>query len=92
MENLKLYAIITGRVQGVFFRVNTRNKANDLGLTGWVKNNYDGDVEVVCEGSKEKIDKMLEWLKKGPKYSKVIKVEHYYDVKEEGFKDFKIVY
>jgi len=50
VEKLRLYAIISGRVQGVFFRVNTRNKAYELGLTGWVKNNYDGDVEVVCEG------------------------------------------
>ncbi|MHA1474432.1 MAG: acylphosphatase [Promethearchaeota archaeon] len=92
MEKLRLYAIISGRVQGVFFRVNTRNKAYELGLTGWVKNNYDGDVEVVCEGPKENIDRMLEWLKKGPNYAKVIKVEHFFDVKEEGFEDFKIVH
>ena len=63
MENLRLYAIISGRVQGVFFRVNTRTKADELGLTGWVKNRWDGKVEVLCEGPKEKIDQMLEWLK-----------------------------
>ena len=92
MQNLRLYAIISGRVQGVFFRVNTRKKAYELGLSGWVKNRWDGKVEVICEGSKDKIDLMLEWLKKGPNYSKVVKVEHYFDVKEEGFNDFKIVY
>ena len=92
MEKLRLYAIISGRVQGVFFRVNTRDKAYELGLTGWVKNRWDGKVEVACEGPKEKINKMLEWLKKGPKYAKVIEVEHYFDVKEEGFQDFEIVY
>jgi len=89
---MRLYAIISGRVQGVFFRVNTRNKANELGLTGWVKNRWDGKVEVLCEGPKENIDKMLEWLKQGPKYSKVSQVEHFSDVKEECFQDFKIVH
>ena len=88
---MRLYAIISGRVQGVFFRVNTRNKANELGLNGWVKNRWDGKVEVVCEGAKEKIDRMLEWLKKGPKYAKVVNVEHFFDIKEEGFRDFNIV-
>lgn len=88
---MRLYAIISGRVQGVFFRVNTRNKANELGLNGWVKNRWDGKVEVVCEGAKEKIDRMLEWLKKGPKYAKVVNVEHFFDIKEEGFQDFNIV-
>jgi len=92
VEKLRLHAIISGRVQGVFFRVNTRNKANDLGLTGWVKNRWDDKVEVVCEGPKEKIDRMLEWLKKGPKYSKVTQVEHYFDIKEEGFQDFRIIH
>ena len=89
---MRLHAIISGRVQGVFFRVNTRNKANDLGLTGWVKNRWDDKVEVVCEGPKEKIDIMLEWLKRGPKYSKVINVEHFFDLKEEGFQDFRIIH
>ncbi len=92
MENLRLYAIISGKVQGVFFRVNTRNKAYELGLTGCVRNNYDGDVEVICEGPKEIVDKMLECLKKGPKYAKVVKVEHFFDIKEEGFQDFSIIH
>ncbi len=53
--------IYKGRVQGVFFRSNCRQKASELGLVGWVKNLPDGTVESVAEGPKEKIEQLINW-------------------------------
>ena len=52
--------MISGRVQGVWFRANTKDKAEQLGLNGWVRNTTDGNVEAVFEGEQEQIKKMLE--------------------------------
>ena len=75
MEKVKAHVFIEGRVQGVFFRANTREEANLLGLTGWVKNCWDGRVEAVFEGEKEKVEKVISWCKKGPPGSLVKNVE-----------------
>lgn len=87
---VRVHIFVSGRVQGVFFRHNTKKKALELGLTGWVKNLPDGRVEAVFEGERDKIDKILEWAKKGPFLAKVEKL----DVKEEDYKgefdDFEI--
>jgi acylphosphatase len=50
MEKARVYVVMEGRVQGVFFRASTRDMAESLGLTGWVKNLADGSVEAVFEG------------------------------------------
>ena len=65
------HARITGRVQGVGFRYNTRRQARRLRLTGWVRNNPDGSVEVQAEGDKDKLESMISWLKKGPPGARV---------------------
>lgn len=65
------HARITGRVQGVGFRYNTRGQARRLRLTGWVRNNPDGSVEVRAEGDKDKLESMISWLKKGPPGARV---------------------
>jgi acylphosphatase len=57
----RIHAFFTGGVQGVYFRANTRDKANELGLHGWVKNLLDGRVEAVFEGTKEKISSLITW-------------------------------
>ena len=57
--------IISGLVQGVFFRAYAKDEAERLNLTGWVKNRWDGKVEMVIEGEKEKIDEMIKWCYKG---------------------------
>ena len=84
--------IVKGRVQGVFFRYNTRKMAERLGLKGWVKNKIDGTVEILAEGSDDKINDLIGWCKKGPIGSRVetvgIKTEKY----KGEFKDFSIVY
>ena len=55
MDNIRAHLIIEGRVQGVWFRDSTRREANRLGLYGWVKNRFDGGVELVAEGPREQV-------------------------------------
>ena len=84
-----VHLIVSGRVQGVFFRDNTRRKAIELGLKGYTKNLDDGNVEIVAEGDEEKIKELIEFIKKGPGIAKVtdVKIKH----KElENFKGFEI--
>lgn len=69
-----LHIIVSGLVQGVYFRASTLNKANSLGVTGWVKNLVDGRVEIMVEGESKLVEQMLDWCKKGPPHSKVDKI------------------
>ena len=71
----QVHLIISGKVQGVFYRASCQEVAQVLGLTGWVKNLQDGNVEVLAQGEKEKIEKLIEWCKKGPSGAKVSGVE-----------------
>lgn len=73
-----IHLIVSGRVQGVFFRDNTRKKATELGLNGYAKNMPDGNVEVIAEGNEEKLKELIEFIKKGPGVAKVtnIKIKH----------------
>jgi acylphosphatase len=67
--------IVRGRVQGVFFRAEARDRAASLGLGGWVRNNRDGSVEAVFEGDRERVDSMVEWCRRGPAHAQVEDVE-----------------
>ena len=62
---------IDGKVQGVFFRARTKDKAEELGLKGWVKNTDDGAVEVLCQGTAEHIDQLESWCRRGPSRARV---------------------
>jgi acylphosphatase len=84
--------LISGLVQGVFFRDNTKRKAKELGLFGFVRNLIDGRVEAVFEGEKEKIEKMIEWAKEGPSLAKVEKIEIEWQEYQGEFDDFEIRY
>ena len=70
-----IHLIVSGKVQGVFFRYNTRKKAEELVLKGYAKNLKDGTVEVVAEGKEEKISELIEFIKKGPGIARVSKVK-----------------
>jgi len=91
-EKARGHIFISGKVQGVFFRDNTRNKARLLGLFGWIRNLPDGRVEAVFEGEKEKIEEILKWLREGPEMADVdgLSVE-WQDYKGE-FTNFEIRY
>lgn len=77
----RVHVFISGRVQGVFFRANTRRKAMDLNLKGWVKNLSDERVEAVFEGEDGAVKEMVEFCKKGPFGAKITRTE----VKEEKY-------
>ena len=66
---------IEGRVQGVWFRESTRREAEPLGISGYAKNMPDGSVEVLACGSEEALDRLADWLQKGPPMARVEKVE-----------------
>ena len=70
-ENVRAHVIINGRVQGVAFRADTRWTAQQIGVSGWVRNRRDGSVEAVIEGQKERVEKMLAWCRRGPALARV---------------------
>ena len=67
----QLYAIVRGQVQGVNFRSATQAQARRLGLVGWVRNQPDGSVEVLAEGPRAALDKLLAFLRRGPPAARV---------------------
>ncbi len=82
--------LVTGRVQGVFFRDFTKENALKLNLTGWVRNRTDGGVEVVVEGEKEKIVQLIDKLKQGPPAALVKEVNVHWQKFKGEFNDFSI--
>jgi acylphosphatase len=92
MIETRLRVLISGRVQGVFFRASTRSKAEELGLAGWVRNMNDGRVEAVFEGSKATAEEALAWCRQGPPGSLVKKVEASWHEPTGEFTSFTIRY
>jgi len=88
----KIHIFVSGRVQCVFFRDNTRRMAKKLDLTGWVRNLDDGRVEIVAEGDIKKLKKLLNWTKKGSLLARVQKVEKECGNFSGQFKEFDIKY
>ena len=82
--------LISGLVQGVYFRVHTRDAALAAGVAGWVRNRRDGRVEAVFEGEREAVEKMVKWCRKGPPSSRVEKVEVFDEQYRGEFGDFRI--
>jgi acylphosphatase len=70
-EKARAHVIISGRVQGVAYRFFAEKWANSLSLTGWVRNLYDGRVEVMAEGERTNLDLFIEHLRKGPRLAQV---------------------
>jgi acylphosphatase len=79
---------VYGLVQGVFFRYTTRKVARKLGLTGIVKNMPDGCVYIEAEGPEDKLNELLDFSKKGPKYANVNRVDYEYKDPQNKFKGF----
>lgn len=79
--------IVSGKVQGVYYRQSARQKAQELGVTGFVKNMANGDVMLIATGNTEQLNALVEWCRKGPPAARVNNVQvteeeaHYY----EGF-------
>ena len=67
--------VVHGRVQGVFFRDSTRQRADSAGVAGWVANRPDGTVEAVFEGEADAVDRLVEWMSDGPRGASVSRTE-----------------
>jgi len=92
IKNSRAHVLISGRVQGVWFRASTKDKAEELGIKGWVRNTPDGKVEAVFEGPKEKVDEIIKWCHKGPVLARVTNVEVKWEEPKGESEDFKIIY
>lgn len=90
--NQRARIIVKGIVQGVFFRDSTRRKAQELHVTGIVRNRPDGSVEIICEGPDEAVKRLIEWSGHGPQGAYVEHVDLAWDTYVGEFKDFRVVY
>ncbi|NOZ29795.1 MAG: acylphosphatase [Chloroflexi bacterium] len=90
MPAARAHVYISGHVQGVFFRAETQRMARKLGLTGWVRNLWDGRVEAVFEGDPQDIEHMIRWCWRGPEEAAVENVEVRYERPSGKYKDFYI--
>jgi acylphosphatase len=84
-----LHAVVHGDVQGVGFRYFVQRRAEEMGLAGWVRNRPDGSVEVLLEGSRSALARMLELLGKGPGIADVDRVDVEWG-EETGLKGFAV--
>jgi acylphosphatase len=93
MANMKVRAhiFVSGRVQGVFFRVETRDEATKRSVTGWVRNTSSGRVEAVFEGEREDVEKMIEFCKTGSPGARVTKTDVQWEEYAGEFESFKIL-
>ena len=73
--NISHHLRVYGHVQGVFFRESMFHKAQQLGITGWVRNCRDGSVEAMIQGAPEAVSAMIEWARTGPELARVEGVE-----------------
>ena len=88
-ERVRAHAFVTGRVQGVYYRANTRETALSHDVDGWVRNLADGRVEAVFEGPRESVESVVEWCHEGSPAARVEDVEVEYG-DPEGLDGFEI--
>jgi acylphosphatase len=86
----RVHLYVSGLVQGVFFRQNTKQKAQSLGVFGWVRNLPDGRVEAVFEGEEPQIKEIVEFCNKGPSTAKVENVEVAWEAFKGEFNGFSV--
>lgn len=92
MDKTRAHVIISGLVQGVFFRYETRMRAQSLGLTGWAMNRSDGRVEAVFEGNKDALETIVRWCHRGPSGAVVDNVDVEWGNYTGEFNGFSVKY
>ena len=92
VKNIRAHVYISGRVQGVSFRWNTQHKAQQLGLTGWVRNVWDGRVEAVFEGPEHVVKEAVAWCHRGSPPARVENVQVNYQQPTGELKHFRITW
>ena len=85
----RAHVFVSGHVQGVFFRDSAREQAEELGVSGWVRNTEDGRVEAVFEGDPDSVERMVRWSRRGPAHAHVTAVD-VSDEPVEGLPAFQI--
>jgi acylphosphatase len=88
----RVHVFVSGRVQGVFFRAETADMADRLGLVGWVRNLPDGRVEALFEGEKEDVEKALDFCRRGPSGARVQNLDLKWEDWRGEFEDFRVAY
>lgn len=86
-----VHALVSGRVQGVYFRQTTRQQARRLGLWGWVRNRPDGRVEVWAQGDEAALERFVNWLWEGPPRASVTGVESADVPPDPSLQDFLVI-
>ena len=92
MEKTRIHIFVSGKVQGVFFRDSAVRQAERLGVFGWVQNLENGIVEAVLEGEKDKVEKMIKWMRNGPLLAEVKEIDIDRQRYTGEFQDFQIKY
>ena len=92
MEKVRAHVMISGRVQGVFFRAYTEQAARERGILGWVMNTRDGRVEAVLEGEQQQVEDMIRWCHQGSPHSRVSGVKVDWEDYTGEFRDFSVRY
>lgn len=87
---VRAHVLVSGRVQGVYFRANTKARADRLGVRGWVRNLPDGRVEAVFEGPRPQVEECLEWCRRGPQGARVDHLEVRWEAPENRWREFFI--
>jgi acylphosphatase len=89
MAQTRAHIFVSGRVQGVFFRQKTRQRAQNFGVKGWVRNLPDGRVEAVFEGEEDAVAMLVDWCRHGPSYAKVENIDVDFEPFVGEFGDFQ---
>jgi acylphosphatase len=89
---VRAHVLVSGKVQGVFFRQNTRRKAKARGVTGWVRNTIDGNVEAVFEGEEQAVNELVDYCRHGPSFAKVEDIQVTFEAYKGDFTDFSVSY
>ncbi len=84
-----VHLMVKGKVQGVFYRATAKKVADEIGITGWVKNTPGNCVEMVASGSQQGLQQFIEWCKQGPARANVSEVK-VAEIKEKTFNEFEI--
>lgn len=87
---VRVHAIISGRVQGIFYRASARSEAVKRSLTGWVKNTVDGKVELIAQGPCHEVEDFLDWCRSGPMLAEVSDVEVDWEEPQDDLAGFEV--
>ncbi|GAB4175312.1 MAG: acylphosphatase [Geothermobacteraceae bacterium] len=89
-DKTRVHLVISGKVQGVWYRASTREAAVKLGVTGWVRNLPDGRVEAVAEGDRKQLEQLIAWCRQGPPAARVDDIVIDWQQADNSFSDFSV--